>query len=100
MSKSALIELTRIKDAHRQRIVWESMKRGQWTVRETRRAKATSNPSAPAQEKAVMAGRVFLQKIQRIEVIDDAHYQALVDLSKALREHLSRLCPPDERDHS
>jgi ParB family chromosome partitioning protein len=100
MSKSALIELTRIKDADRQRIVWESMKRGQWTVRETRRAKTTSNPSAPAQEKAVGAGRTFLQKIQRIEVIDDAHYQALVDLSKALREHLSRLCPPDERDHS
>lgn len=100
MSKSALIELTRIKDADRQRIVWESMKRGQWTVRETRRAKTTSNPSVPAQEKAVGAGRAFLQKIQRIEVIDDAHYQALVDLSEALREHLSRLRPPEERDPS
>ena len=30
VSKSALIELTRIKDSDRQQIIWESMKRGQW----------------------------------------------------------------------
>lgn len=98
VSKSALIELTRIKDPTRQRAVWESMKRGQWTVRETRKAKTT--PSAPAQETAVGAGRSFLRKIQRIEVIDDAHYQALVELGEALQEHLARLRPPEERDAS
>ena len=98
VSKSALIELTRIKDPTRQRAVWESMKRGQWTVRETRKAKAT--PSAPAQETAVGAGRSFLRKIQRIEVIDDAHYQALVELGEALQEHLARLRPPEEHDAS
>ncbi|HRW67444.1 ParB/RepB/Spo0J family partition protein [Candidatus Competibacter phosphatis] len=100
VSKSALIELTRIKDADQQRIFWESMKRGQWTVRETRRAKTTANPSAPVQEKAVGSGRAFLRKIQRIEVIDDEHYQALVELSEALREHLSRLRPPEEHGAS
>ena len=100
LSKSALIELTRIKDVNRQRIIWESMKRGQWTVRETRRAKTASNPIAAGQEKAVGAGRAFLRKIQRIEMIDDVHYQALVDLSEALREHLSRLRPPEDRDPS
>jgi len=100
VSKSALIELTRIKDADQQRIFWESMKRGQWTVRETRRAKTTANPSVPVQEKAVGSGRAFLRKIQRIEVIDDEHYQALVELSEALREHLSRLRPPEEHGAS
>ena len=96
VSKSALIELTRIKDSDRQQIIWESMKRGQWTVREARRAKTTASPSVPAQEKVVGSGRAFLRKIRHIDVIDDEHYQALVELSEALQEHLSRLRPPEK----
>ncbi|MGB5063844.1 MAG: ParB/RepB/Spo0J family partition protein [Candidatus Competibacter sp.] len=98
VSKSALIELTRIKDTHHQQSVWTAMKQGQWTVRAARKAKTATNPGIPAQDKALGAGRAFLRKIQTIEVIDPTHYQELLALSEALREHLTRLRPPEPRE--
>ena len=98
VSKSALIELTRIKDIHHQQSVWAAMKQGQWTVRAARKAKTATNPGAPAQDKALGAGRAFLRKIQTLEVIDHTHYQVLLTLSEALREHLIRLRPPETGD--
>ncbi len=98
VSKSALIELTRIKDVHHQQSVWAAMKQGQWTVRAARKAKSAANPGTPAQDKALGAGRTFLRKIQTIEVIDHPHYQELLALSEALQEHLIRLRPPETRD--
>lgn len=94
VSKSALIELTRIKDSDQQCSIWDAMKQGKWTVRDTRKAKHQSAlPVEPAQDKALGAGRAFLKKVQTIEMIDSAHYQQLVVLVGALSEQLERLRP-------
>lgn len=93
VSKSALIELTRIKDLAKQRALWAAMKAGQWTVRDARKAKGAPGPSAPVQEKALGVGRSFLRTVQAIERIDATHYEALVALRDALGEQLERLRP-------
>lgn len=93
VSKSALIELTRIKDEGQQYSIWDTMKQGKWTVRDARRAKTSPANIVPAQDKAIGTGRMFVKKVQAIEKIDDAHYQELQTLVDALSEQLERLRP-------
>jgi len=99
MSKSALVELTRIKDAKHQKAVWEAMKAGRWTVRDARTAKRRTLPPKPVQDRAIEVGRAFLSRIEAIEVIDAAHYHELLVLLETFRDQLDRLRPPqDERE--
>ena len=99
MSKSALVELTRIKDAKHQKAVWEAMKAGRWTVRDARTAKRRTLPPKPVQDRAIEVGRAFLSRIDAIEVIDAAHYHELLVLLETFRDQLDRLRPPqDERE--
>lgn len=93
ISKSALIELTRIKDTDRQHSIWDAMKQGKWTVRATRKAKSNPTLGIPAQDKTIGAGRLFLKKLQTIEQIDNVYYQELALLVTALSEQLQRLQP-------
>ena len=99
MSKSALVELTRIKDAKHQKAVWEAMKAGRWTVRDARTAKRRTLPPKPVQDRAIEVGRAFVSRIEAIEVIDAAHYHELLVLLETFRDQLDRLRPPqDERE--
>jgi len=100
MSKSALVELTRIKDAKHQKAVWEAMKAGRWTVRDARTAKRRTLPPAPVQDRAIEVGRAFLRRIEAIEVIDVAHYHDLLVLIEAFRDQLDRLRPPQNEPES
>lgn len=100
VSKSALIELTRIKDANKQLSLWGAMKQGQWTVRNTRTVKTNLQPSLPTQQKALGAGRAFLRKIQAIKAVDHTHYQALLALGEALQNQIKRLKPQENPDES
>jgi len=97
MSKSALVELTRIKDTKHQKAVWEAMKAGRWTVRDARTAKRHTLPPAPVQDRAVEVGRAFLRRVQAIEVLDADHYHELLVLHEAFRDQLDRLHPPESR---
>jgi len=96
MSKSALVELTRIKDAKHQKAVWEAMKAGRWTVRDARTAKRRTLPPKPVQDRAIEVGRAFLSRIEAIEVIDAAHYHELLVLLETFRDQLDRLRPPQD----
>ena len=96
VSKSALIELTRIKDAQHQKAVWEAMKAGRWTVRDARTAKRRTLPPAPVQDRALETGRAFLRRMQAIEVIDADHYRELLAFGEAFQQHLDRLRPPQD----
>ena len=96
MSKSALVELTRIKDAKHQKAVWEAMKAGRWTVRDARTAKRRTLPPKPVQDRAIEVGRAFLSRIEAIEVIDAAHYHDLLVLLETFRDQLDRLRPPQD----
>lgn len=99
VSKSALVELTRIKDTKHQKAVWEAMKAGRWTVRDARTAKRRTLPPKPVQDRAIEVGRAFLSRIEAIEVIDAAHYHELLVLLETFRDQLDRLRPPqDERE--
>ena len=96
VSKSALVELTRIKDAQHQKAVWEAMKAGRWTVRDARTAKRRTLPPAPVQDRALETGRAFLRRMQAIEVIDADHYRELLAFGEAFQQHLDRLRPPQD----
>lgn len=96
VSKSALVELSRMKDPDQQCSIWDAMKEGKWTVRDTRRAKHYATTVIPAQEKAVGAGRVFLKKVQTIETLDETGYRELRELIGALSQQLERLQPKQE----
>jgi len=96
MSKSALVELTRIKDAKHQKAVWEAMKAGRWTVRDARTAKRRTLPPKPVQDRAIEVGRAFVSRIEAIEVIDAAHYHDLLVLLETFRDQLDRLRPPQD----
>lgn len=97
ISKSALIELTRIKDIDRQHLIWDAMKQGKWTVRATRRAKSNAALGILAQNKTIGAGRLFLKKLQTTERIDSVYYQELALLIAALSEQLERLQPDEDK---
>ena len=96
VSTSALVELTRIKDAQHQKAVWEAMKAGRWTVRDARTAKRRTLPPAPVQDRALETGRAFLRRMQAIEVIDADHYRELLAFGEAFQQHLDRLRPPQD----
>lgn len=96
VSKSALVELTRIKDAQHQKAVWEAMKAGRWTVRDARTAKRRTLPPAPVQDRALETGRAFLRRMQALEVIDADHYRELLAFGEAFQQHLDRLRPPQD----
>jgi ParB family chromosome partitioning protein len=100
MSKSALVELTRIKDAKHQKAVWEAMKAGRWTVRDARTAKRRTLPPSPVQDRAIETGRAFLRRVEAIEVIDAEHYHDLLVLLETFRDHLDRLRPPQDESKS
>lgn len=94
VSKSALIELSRIKDQHTQQALWIAMKQGRWSVREIRSAKAkTRGRSLSSQDKIVAAGHAFIKQVKAIETIDDSHYQELLNIGNILIEHIQRLKP-------
>lgn len=97
VSKSALVELTRIKDTKHQKAVWEAMKAGRWTVRDARTAKRRTLPPEPVQDRAIEVGRAFLRRIEAIEVIDAAHYHELLVLLETFRDQLDRLRPPQDK---
>lgn len=101
VSKSALIELTRITDLSEQHALWDAMKAGHWTVRAARQVKRRSLPAVPIQERTLEMGRAFLQRVEALDVIDADPYQTLLALSEALQKHLDRLRPPQsERPQS
>lgn len=94
VSKSALIELTRITDLSEQHALWDAMKAGRWTVRAARQVKRRSLPAVPIQERTLEMGRAFLQRVEALDVIDADPYQKLLALGEAFQEHLDRLRPP------
>ena len=96
VSKSALVELTRIKDAQHPKAVWGAMKAGRWTVRDARTAKRRTLPPAPVQDRALETGRAFLRRMQALEVIDADHYRELLAFGEAFQQHLDRLRPPQD----
>ncbi len=95
VSKSTLIELTRIKDDALRQATWEAMKRGRWTVREARRTKRHEDSSAP--DRVVEAGRAFVRRLMATNAIDRHQYQELSALSTLFQQRLEQLCPSDDR---
>lgn len=94
VSKSAMIELTRIKGDELQRATWEAMKQGRWTVRDARNAKRRRG--SPAPDRVIEAGRAFVRRVEAMTVIGTDQYQELCVLSTLLQYQLERLRPSDD----
>lgn len=94
VSKSAMIELTRIKGDELQRATWEAMKQGRWTVRDARNAKRRRG--SPAPDRVIEAGRAFVRQVEAMTVIGTDQYQELCVLSTLLQYQLERLRPSDD----
>lgn len=94
VSKSALIELSRIKDQRTQQALWTAMKQGRWSVRKIRSAKTkTRGRNISSQDKIVVAGHALIKQVMAIEALDDSHYQELLNIGNILMEHIQRLKP-------
>ncbi|ADJ29894.1 ParB/RepB/Spo0J family partition protein [Nitrosococcus watsonii] len=91
VSKSALIELTRIKNKDEQLNLWEELKAGA-TVRTARKAKkeeiTSKTPSSPAMQ-LLSAGKVFTKKLAGIapHELNSEHFYTLLKL----REQIDKL---------
>lgn len=70
ISKSTLIELSRIDDANEQLAIWEEMKRGRIrTVRAARSAKKTTSSTQkdqPSSERVLKAGAGFVRQLRKV----------------------------------
>ena len=95
VSKSTLIELTRIKDDKLQQATWQAMKQGRWTVRDVRNAKRHKDSSVPGQ--VIKAGRAFVRRVEAMTAIDTDQYQELWVLSALFQDQLERLRPSNVR---
>jgi ParB family chromosome partitioning protein len=70
VSKSVLVELTRLKTEDEQFKLWELIKQGRLSVRATRSTKETTKPSAPKSttDQSLSAGRRFLRTLEALNV--------------------------------
>lgn len=101
VSKSALLELSRIEDEDEQLRIWNEVKRGGLTVRAARSRKASTLKEqplrrAPSPTRAlVTSGRRFVEELRNTESnaleVDDTTYNELLELYRAIGEQVEKL---------
>jgi ParB family chromosome partitioning protein len=88
VSKSALVELTRIKNTDKQLKIWEEIKHGGLTVRAARQKKASkpSTPKAPLSPALTVlsSGKHFVERLRSMQAenatLDEASYNEVLSL--------------------
>ncbi len=103
VSKSALIELSRIQDVEEQLRIWDEVKRGGLTVRAARNKKTnapqkddhTPRTALSPARGLITSGRRFVDTLRGAESadarVDDATYNELLELYREIGERLDKL---------
>jgi ParB family chromosome partitioning protein len=96
VSKSMLIEISRLPSADDQIAFWEQAKGGGMTVRQARVYKRTGTPTQPkttftAAAKTLIAGRTFVNQLRRLTSEDVVQEDGLLQELRGLSEHITSL---------
>lgn len=99
VSKSALVELSRVKDKAEQLKIWEEVKSGGLTVRAARAkkgSKKSKKSSSPSPTRTLIdSGRRFIARLERTQdPLDNDSYNALLELYKQIGERIEKLAQP------